>query len=27
MLLTLRYYTLNDHVLTDKIDDIAYWYH
>jgi hypothetical protein len=27
MLLALRHYALNDHVLTDKIDDTTYWYH
>jgi hypothetical protein len=27
MLLALRRYALDDHVLTDKIDEIAYWYH
>jgi hypothetical protein len=27
MLLALRRYALDDHVLTDKIEDTAYWYH
>jgi hypothetical protein len=27
LLLTLRCYALDDHVLTDKIDVTAYWYH
>jgi hypothetical protein len=27
MLLALRRNALEDHVLTDKVDDIAYWYH
>jgi hypothetical protein len=27
MLLALRRYALDDHVLTNEIDDIAYWYH
>jgi hypothetical protein len=27
MLLALCLYTLDDHILTDKIDDTTYWYH
>jgi hypothetical protein len=27
VLLALRRYALDDHILTDKIDNTTYWYH